>query len=220
MMKSKPCCERARPVPSGHDSEVLTSPNLARALRQIAPSMDAMRDQLNAADRELGDGDTGMTVADIVAAWTAASERLPQDVGEALTLLGRAAGRATGSSLGAVTAVALTAGGKATRGLNALDREALVVALAAATTAISDRSGATAGDKSVLDSLLQIHAALDAASTDEGMMKLATDAAIIALDEFRERQCRLGRARMYGARTVGRDDPGMLAVSLLLQAMA
>ena len=92
--------------------------------------------------------------------------------------------------------------------------------LDAATTAISDRSGATAGDKSVLDSLLQIHAALDAASTDEGMMKLATDAAIIALDEFRERQCRLGRARMYGARTVGRDDPGMLAVSLLLQAMA
>jgi hypothetical protein len=39
-----------------------------------------------------------------------------------------------------------------------------------------------------------------------------------ALDAYREREARIGRARMYGAKSVGFDDPGMLAVVLLLQA--
>ena len=50
------------------------------------------------------------------------------------------------------------------------------------------------------------------------------DAAIVgagrALAEFRERQARIGRARIYGEKSVGHDDPGMLAAVLLLRAAA
>lgn len=39
-----------------------------------------------------------------------------------------------------------------------------------------------------------------------------------ALFGFGDRESRLGRARMHGARSVGHDDPGMLAAARLLSA--
>ena len=47
-------------------------------------------------------------------------------------------------------------------------------------------------------------------------MKAASE----TLDAFRDRPNKLGRARMFGERTIGLDDPGMLAFSRLLIAVA
>jgi phosphoenolpyruvate---glycerone phosphotransferase subunit DhaL len=99
-----------------------------------------------------------------------------------------------------------------------LDRAALAEALEAAAGAIAERSGAVAGDKSVLDSVLAIAAALKA-ERGRNMLSSAVDAAARVIDDFRGQPCRLGRARMYGERSVGRDDPGMLAALLLLRAV-
>jgi hypothetical protein len=171
-----------------------------------------IRDELNAADRELGDGDTGMTVEELVTAWSSAAPDLPEDVGEALRKLAQATRRASGSSLASVAAMALGAAGKAAAGRVALDGPGLAAALDAAAAAIGERSGAAPGDKTVLDSLLAVAAAMRA---PDGDARVAAEAALV---EFRGRECRLGRARMYGARTVGRDDPGMLAAARLLRA--
>ena len=73
-----------------------------------------------------------------------------------------------------------------------------------------ERSGASAGDKTILDSLVAIRAAL--ASGEDPL-----DAAQRALDEFRTRETKIGRARIYGAKSAGHDDPGMLAALLLLR---
>src|SRR5438093_1098010 len=48
----------------------------------------------------------------------------------------------------------------------------------------------------------------------------ALKAASETLDAFRDRPNKLGRARMFGERTIGLDDPGMLAFSRLLIAVA
>jgi len=181
----------------------------------IAP----IRETLNAADRDLGDGDTGMTVEQIVAVWQGAAAELPEgDVGEALRMLGRATRRASGSSLAAVVAIGLAAASKRAAAEPVLDRAALAEALEAAAGAIAERSGAVAGDKSVLDSVLAIAAALKA-ERDTNVLSTAVAAAARAIEDFRGRPCRVGRARMYGERSIGRDDPGMLAVLLLLRAV-
>ena len=52
----------------------------------------------------------------------------------------------------------------------------------------------------------------------ESLLDCAIDAAAVALEQFRGREAKLGRARMYGAKSVGLDDPGMLAVYLVLAA--
>lgn len=185
---------------------------LRRGLARMHAEIGPIRDELNAADRELGDGDTGMTVEELVTAWNAAAPELPDDIGEALRKLAQATRRASGSSLASVAAIALGAAGKAAVGRTALDRAAGADVLTAATQAIVEKSGAAPGDKSVLDTLLAVAAALRRPDGD------ASAAATAALAEFRERECRLGRARMYGAGTVGRDDPGMLAAARLLES--
>jgi dihydroxyacetone kinase-like protein len=185
-------------------SASLTTGGIADAVRRMHASRDAIRDALNAADRAVGDGDTGMTVASVVDAWHAALDAPHADVGAMLQQLGRETRRATGSSLGSVIGIGLAAIGRS-------GATSPVAMLDAATAAIVERSGATPGDKTILDSLIAMREAL--ASDGD-----ALDAARRALDAFRAREARIGRARVYGARSAGHDDPGMLAALLLLRA--
>lgn len=195
---------------------MLTAADFSAAAAEWASRSDALRDRLNEADARLGDGDTGMTVARMVVAIHEASRDLPSDIGECLRIWGRACAQASGSSLGAVVAMALARAARHVRGRNEIDRAGLAVLVRHAAEAIVERSGAAPGDKTILDSLLSVQAALDdgADSTVEAALR-GVDA---ALDDFRSRQARLGRARMYGERSIGLDDPGMLAASLLLHA--
>ena len=182
----------------------LTSVRIAHAVQRIHCNIDGIRDQLNAADRVLGDGDTGMTIASVVAAWKGAVAGDQSDAAAMLQQLGRETRRATGSSLGSVMAIGLIAAGK----VGGMSTTAMLDAAAAA---ISERSGAVAGDKTILDSLLAVRDAL-------AQQRSAVDAAQQALDNFRSRQAKVGRARIYGEQSVGHDDPGMLAALLLLRA--
>jgi phosphoenolpyruvate---glycerone phosphotransferase subunit DhaL len=204
----------------------LTTEQLRNAVRRIQASVPDIRDTLNAADRRLGDGDTGMTIEQVVGRWHAlrtstgyvAQDAGAGDIGEALVALSRETARATGSSLGSVLAIGLGAAGRAVRGRVSLDRAGLVTALAAARDAIVARSGAAIGDKSLLDSIARIEQSLAAATDEADLHQVSLRAAEEALAEFRARESRIGRARMYGAKSVGFDDPGMLAAALLLRA--
>ena len=167
-------------------------------------SVAAIRDELNAADRIMGDGDTGMTVASVVDAWHAALDGEHADAGTMLRELGRETRRATGSSLGSVMGIGLSAAGKS-------GATSIVEMLDAAIAAITERSGATAGDKTILDALIAIRDAI-AQGRDP------IEAARVALDTFRTREAKIGRARVYGAKSAGHDDPGMLAALLLVRA--
>jgi dihydroxyacetone kinase-like protein len=178
--------------------------DIADAVRHMHASIDAIRDELNAADRVLGDGDTGMTVASVVEAWHGALDEDYADVCTMLQRLGRETRRATGSSLGSVMGIGLVAAGKSGASSPAAMLDAAIVA-------ITEQSGASPGDKTILDSLIAIRDALEANVHP-------VEAARHALVEFRDRTAKVGRARIYGAKSIGHDDPGMLAAFLLLRA--
>src|SRR5262249_61802531 len=135
---------------------MLTTPGLVQAIEDVAAQLAPIRDQLNEADSRLGDGDTGMTVSQMVEAVRAISTELPVDPGAALVQCGRACSKATGSSLGAVIAMALGAAGRSTREQVSVDQVGVANMLNAAAVVIQERSGAMPGDKTVLDSLLGI----------------------------------------------------------------
>ena len=75
------------------------------------------------------------------------------------------------------------------------------------------------GAKSVLDSLDAIARATEGLADPAAILAAADRAADAALDEFRDKPNRLGRARMFGDKSVGIDDPGMLAVRRLLDGL-
>lgn len=41
----------------------------------------------------------------------------------------------------------------------------------------------------------------------------------VALAAFKDQQCKIGRARIFGERTVGMDDPGMVAIARMLDCL-
>jgi dihydroxyacetone kinase len=198
-------------------SDVLAVDDVVAAVARLHMRSDGLRERLNAADRLLGDGDTGMTVASVVEAWQGVLGDTFADMGALFQQLGLATRGATGSSLGSVLAIGLVAAGKAAVGKPAVDRADIAAMLAAATRAISARSGAVPGDKSILDALIGMRESIEAGS-DGALLDTAISGVELALGTFRTRESKLGRARIYGAKSVGRDDPGMLAAVELLRA--
>ena len=54
----------------------------------------------------------------------------------------------------------------------------------------------------------------------EDICTAATEAVDEALSAFRGKPATMGRARMFGEKSVGLDDPGMLAMKFIVYAMA
>ncbi len=106
-----------------------------------------------------------------------------------------------------------------TRGETDVDWGRLAGLLAAARDAMIARGGAKLGDKTVLDALDAVARACEGLSDPAAIGGAAREAVRQALDAYREKPCRIGRARMFAERSVGKDDPGMLAFTRLAEAL-
>ena len=196
----------------------ITVTAIANALLASNTAIKQHEQDLNAADAKLGDGDTGGMLARAIGKMAELDLSTGNDVGAAFSTLARAATSATGSSLGTLLATALLTIGRETKGRDSIEDGELANLLAKARDAMMARGGAALGDKTVLDSLDAVVQALSRAGEPVGPTAVA--AANEALDDFRSRPNRIGRARMFGDATIGVDDPGMLAFARLTEALA
>lgn len=197
----------------------LTSGSLRMAAARASAAMAGLEETLNAADGKLGDGDTGQTLRRVLEAVAAAAAEAPDDLGEMFAHLARASAGASGSSLGTLFTVALLTFARATRGRTVIPQSELGVLLAQAGAAMASRGGAALGDKTVLDGVDAVATAIAGQEDASALAEAARDAAEGALAAFRDRPCQIGRARMFADRSVGLDDPGMLAFARLVAAV-
>lgn len=169
---------------------------------------------LNAADARLGDGDTGSMLLRLIEALNNADLTAVSSIAEAADALARVAMTQTGSSLGTLVATGLTSLAKQAKAKGGnIEADELGSVLQVIRDALAARGGAATGDKTVLDSLDAISLALEKGPVTR---EVAVNAAKAALDDFRGLPCRIGRARMFPEKSKGADDPGMLAIALLL----
>jgi dihydroxyacetone kinase-like protein len=193
--------------------------DLKLALERWCAAMKQAAPELNELDARIGDGDLGATL-----------EKCAIHVGQALpaaddSLAGifkacaAACAKASGSSFGTLLAVGCMSAARTTAGLACLDRAALVALLEQALAQLSARGGAALGDKTMLDSLDAVKRAIAEAPEGASLAGAVTAAAGQALDEFRARPNLIGRARMFAERTIGMDDPGMVAILRMAQAI-
>jgi len=75
------------------------------------------------------------------------------------------------------------------------------------------------GDKTVVDVLDAVATAIDGLADPREIYVRARLATANTLDAFRDKPNRLGRARMFAEKSIGLDDPGMLAFSRLLEGL-
>ena len=84
---------------------------------------------------------------------------------------------------------------------------------------MAHRGKSKLGDKTVLDELAAIQKAIIGIVDPDALLEAADMATVKALDEFRGLPCKQGRARIYGNKTVGIDDPGMVVVRKLVEGL-
>jgi len=198
---------------------MITVADLRSAALRLETAMEAEADALNTADGALGDGDLGITMRSGSRAIAAAAADLPEDFGLALMGCAQALTKASSSSYGTLLATGLMAAAKEAKGREGIEPGDLSGLLAAARDKMMARGKAELGGKTVLDSLDAIAAALDGAEDRVAAAAGAVTAAQDAQAAFRDKRATIGRARIFADKSVGLDDPGMLAMTKIVQAV-
>ncbi|CAN7572538.1 MULTISPECIES: DAK2 domain-containing protein [unclassified Variovorax] len=198
---------------------MLDAATLAAALPRWCAGVHAAAPELNALDGRLGDADLGATLDKCATLVEQALPEMPDTLEGIFKCCAQASAKASGSSFGTLLTVALMTSAKRCAGVASLDHAALAALLAEVVSTLSARGGASLGDKTVLDGLQAVHVALAASPESADARRVASVAARSALDAFRDKPNRIGRARMFADKTIGMEDPGMVALLRMVDAL-
>jgi dihydroxyacetone kinase-like protein len=197
-----------------------TTATLAEAFRRIAKRMESSAEELNALDGKLGDGDLGVTMSRGGAHVLEALPAFSNDVGQALMACAQAFTKESGSSFGTLLAFGLMSAAKATKGRTSVPWSEVSALLRGAFNTMTARGKASLGDKTVLDVLDAAAHATEGLNDPAAILQAALSATQATMDRLRSRPAQIGRARIFGDRSAGLDDPGMAAFHVILQALA
>ena len=199
---------------------MITTDSIKTAATKIAQLMEESADELNAADGLLGDGDLGITMVRGFREIIEVRNSLPDDVGMALFQCAKAFTKSSGSSYGTLLATGLMSVAKKKKGQQEIQVEEISALLNDALDAMKQRGKAELGDKTVLDVIAASSQAAKDQSDGSSVLKAINDAVTSTIDEFRSRQSKIGRARIFSEKSIGLDDPGMLAFRKMLEALS
>lgn len=198
----------------------LTVNDLRAAIARLATAMEREFDALNAADGALGDGDLGVTMKRGASAMADLAPGLPDDLGQALLACAQAFTKTSGSSYGTLMATGLMSMAKTLRGQTSVDPAQISALIGGARDAMQARGKADLGGKTVLDSLDAMAKATAGLTSRAAIATAAAEAAAAAQLALRDKPATIGRARIFGEKTIGMDDPGMLAMTSIAAAIA
>ena len=199
---------------------MITTDSIKTAATKIAQLIEESADELNAADGLLGDGDLGITMVRGFREIIEVRDSLPDDVGMALFQCAKAFTKSSGSSYGTLLATGLMSVAKKKKGQQEIQVEEISALLDDALDAMKQRGKAELGDKTVLDVIAASSQAAKDQSDGSSVLKAINDAVTSTIDEFRSRQSKIGRARIFSEKSIGLDDPGMLAFRKMIEALS
>lgn len=187
---------------------------LEHIIRKVAEAVIAHADELTSLDQAIGDGDHGLNMK---RGFSAVLAELPNiaalPLGQALQKAGMQLVMKVGGASGPLYGTLFMALGKQMP--DAPTRHDLSVALAAAIEAVKTRGKSQEGQKTMLDLLVPVQAAIagggDAAAVRQAAKEAA--AATVPLQAIR------GRASYLGERSVGHMDPGARSSELMVAAV-
>mgnify|MGYP001806386568 CR=1 FL=1 len=187
---------------------------IARLIDAIAATVISHADELTALDQAIGDGDHGLNMRrgfEAVLADRDATAAKP--VADALKSIGMTLVMKVGGASGPLYGTLfMTMGKELATGTTPADA---VRAFGAAIDAAKARGKAEPGQKTMLDVLVPVHAALAAdPRADVASVAAAAAEATIPMKAIR------GRASFLGDRSIGHMDPGARSSSLIVAAVA
>jgi len=192
------------------NKEVLT--NIFKKLLEEAKNS---YDDFNSADGKIGDGDLGVTVLHGLEEVNNSISKFSDDMGTNFMLCSQAFVKKSGSSFGTLIAFSFMNISKNLKGKTVCNHEDIVAIFEIALKTILERGKTNLGDKTIADSLDLIIKNLKVNQNYSEVLKLSTKK---ALENFKGKKIKIGRARMFEDKTKDLDDPGMFALNRLSSA--
>lgn len=187
-----------------------------RLIEGVAGRIIAQSEQLTTLDQAIGDGDHGLNMKRGFEAVLAKSAELAtKPAGEALKAVGMELVMKVGGASGPLYGSLFMGMGKALAG-DAVSREDLVAAFDAGIADVEKRGKSTTGQKTMLDVLVPVAAALRAGADIGELRRKAAEAAEATVPM----QAIRGRASFLKERSVGHMDPGARSSQLIIEAVA
>lgn len=184
-----------------------------RLVRALAGSVIEHADELTSLDQAIGDGDHGLNMKRGFEAVLAALPGLAdKSLPEMLKAIGMTLVMKVGGASGPLVGTFFMELGKALP--EQPSRADLVVATEKAIEAVKARGRSEAGQKTLLDVLVPVHAVL----AGGGDAKAIAAEAVQAADRTTPMLAIRGRASFLGERSIGHMDPGSRSASLLIGA--
>jgi dihydroxyacetone kinase-like protein len=182
-------------------------------VRALAESVIEHADELTSLDQAIGDGDHGLNMKRGFEAVLAALPGLAdKSLPEMLKAIGMTLVMKVGGASGPLVGTFFMELGRALP--EQPSRADLVAATEKAIEAVKARGRSEAGQKTLLDVLVPVHAVL----AEGGDAKAIAAEAAHAADRTTPMQAIRGRASFLGERSIGHMDPGSRSASLLIGA--
>ena len=172
-------------------------------------------DDFNSADGKIGDGDLGVTILHGLEEINNNISKFSDDMGVNFMICSQAFVKKSGSSFGTLIAFSFMNISKNSKGKNECNHEDIINIFETALKTILERGKTNLGDKTIADSLDLIIKKLKNNKKYSEVFKSSTKQ---ALEDFKGKKIKIGRARMFEDKTKDLDDPGMLAFNRLTNA--
>ena len=169
-------------------------------------------DDFNVADGKIGDGDLGVTILHGLEEVNNNINKFNDDMGANFMLCSKAFVKKSGSSFGTLIAFSFMNISKNLKGKTVCNHEDIVAIFETALKTILERGKTNLGDKTIADSLDLIIKNLKNNQNYSEVFKSSTKQ---ALEDFKGKKIKIGRARMFEDKTMDLDDPGMFALNRL-----
>ena len=196
-------------------SDTMTEVDLRRLILAVADTIVAHADELTALDQAIGDGDHGLNMKRGFEAVRGEADALSaKPLPEALKAIGTKLVMTVGGASGPLFGTLFLTLGKELPAEP--DRAALAAALGKAVDAVAARGKSQVGQKTMLDVLFPVQAALVAGQSAAEIVAVA-DASAEATVPMKAIR---GRASFLGDRSIGHMDAGARSTALLVRAIA
>lgn len=206
--------------------ETISAPEVFEVLRRSCEELSEKHiDEFRKLDAAIGDGDLGITVRKGCQAIVHTLRNTGiEDIGVILSKCGADFNRANPSTFGILAGSAFIESGKYANGKTVLDLGDIAKMFRASLEGVIKRGKAKAGEKTMLDALEPAVISLERSATESKSIPVAfTEAAseaAIGLEKTKEMEAKKGRARAFGNRTIGEQDPGATVVYYFLKEIA
>ena len=193
---------------------MLNKKNMESIFEKLLSQAKKSYDEFNEADRKIGDGDLGITILNGLEEVNNNKANFKDDMGANFMICSQAFVKKSGSSFGTLIAFSFMNISKNLKGKTECNHEDIISIFEISLKTILERGKTNLGDKTIADSLNLIIQGLKDSENYSEVFKKTTKQ---ALEDFKGKKIKIGRARMFEDKTKGLDDPGMFAFNKLCE---